>query len=294
MTPQSMVTVSRISSTKTRALQRKNSIQLSIKSDPNISSLCSQVETLLERVDGRPRENILTSLQKFLATASQISTDASAHITPEREKDLITHFDFPVDGLEDLSIRVLSAYSRAADWKQTVSLQNEYGQTLAHMSVMLGYLRLLGYLVEWGIDLNLTDLKGSTALHYAFLFNESTCAVSLIRSGADELALDELGRSPWNLNPSLVDEVTLGLRHVSKVDGSFSASCRPAEEEWEMEPSEDAAVLRAKCLLVNRWLQRMDGGYNSTDCLRDDHLPRLGPSPMCLPPNLTSGNGKKI
>ena len=252
------------------------------------------METLLGRVDGRLRENILTSLQKFLATASQISTDASAQIIPEREKDLRAHLDSPVNGLEDLSIRVLSAYSKAADWKHTVSFQNEYGQTLAHMSVMLGYLRLLAYLVEWGIDLNLTDLKGSTALHYAFLFNEAACAVALIRSGADELALDELGRSPWNLNPPLVDEVTLGLRGVPKDDGSFSASCRPAEEEWEMEPSEDAAVLRAKCLLVQRWLQRMEGEDNGIDCLRGDDLPRLGTSRTCLPADLGSGDGKKI
>ena len=251
------------------------------------------METLLERVNGIPRENILTSLEKFLATASQFTTNASASITQEHDEDLIAH-DFLANGLEGLYIRVLSAYSRAADWKQTVSLQNEYGQTLAHMSVMLGYLRLLGSLVEWGIDLNLADLNGSTALHYAFLFNEVTCAVSLIRSGADQLALDALGRSPWNLNPSLVDEVTSGLCGVSKVEGSLSVSCNAAEEEWEMEPPDDPAVLRAKCLLVQRWLQRMEEGSNRTDYLRGDHPPRPGTSPTYLPPNLGSENGKKI
>ena len=40
-----MVTVSRISSTKTRVLQRKNSIQLGVTSNTNISSLCSQMES---------------------------------------------------------------------------------------------------------------------------------------------------------------------------------------------------------------------------------------------------------
>lgn len=95
------------------------------------------------------------------------------------------------------------------------------------------------------------------------------------------------GREP---NPSLVDKSALQLPDVSKFEGSVSVPCHPAEHEWEMEPPE-AAVLRAKYLLVQRWLQRMDEGHHSADCLRDGHLPRSGTSPPC---HLDYENSKKF
>ena len=217
--------------------------------------------------------------------------DANVHTTPEHGKSLTTALHFQVEKLEGLSIRFLSAHSRATKWKKTVSLQNEYGQTMAHIAVMLGYLPLLRSLVDWGIAINLTDLKGSTALHYAFLCNESACAVFLIRSGANELALDELGRSAWELNPSLVDEFASRLPGVSKIDGSFSVSCHPAEDEWETEPPEETAELMAKYLLMQRWLHQVDGEHHSTECLRGDHLPWSGTSPPC---DAGYENGKKF
>ena len=221
-----------------------------------------------EQLDEVPLENVLRSIQQCLAVAMGSSTDANVHTTQEHGGGLRTHRCF-----EEFSICFLSPYSGATNWKQRVSLQNKFGQTMAHMAVVLGYLRLLGSLVEWGIDLNLTDLKGSAALHYAFLCNELACAVFLIRSGADELALDELGRSPWDLNPSLVDEITSRLRGVRKVDGSFSVSCRPAEEEWETEPPGDAAVLKAKCVLVKEWLQRTEEEQSTTNAINSECIP---------------------
>ena len=216
-------------------------------------------------VDGRPLENIFTSVQQCLEAAMRSSTDARVHTTQGHGGSLTAHLHFQLEKLEDLSIRFLSARSEAVNWKQIVSLQNKSGQTMAHMAVMLGYLRLLGSLIEWGIDLNLTDFNGSTALHYAFFCNESACAILLIRSGADELTLDELGRSAWDLNPSLVDEFASRLRDVLKVDGTFSVACHPAEEEWEMERPEESAALEANYLLIQRWLQRMEEGRGDTN-----------------------------
>jgi len=246
---------------------------------------------VFERLDGRPLETVLTSIQQSLTVAIGSNVDADVHTTTEHGKGLTTALDFQVEKPEGLSIRFLPAYSRATNWKKTVSLQNEYGQTMAHIAVMLGSLQLLHSLVDWGIDINLTDLKGSTALHYAFLCNESACAVFLIRSGADELALDELGRSVWELNPSLVDEFASRLPGVSKSDGSFSVSCRPAGDEWETELPGEATEPRAKYLLIQRWLCRMDEEHHSPDCSRDGQLPRSGISRPCDP---GYENGKKF
>ena len=257
-----------------------------------ISSLSSLLKTVLETLDGRSLENIFTSIQQRLEAAFGSSTGANVHTTQEHGGGRTAHLDFQVEELEDVSIRFLSAHSKATNWKQIVSLQNDFGQTMAHIAVMLGYPRLLGSLIGWGIDLNLTDLHGSTALHYAFLCNESACAILLIRSGADELTLDELGRSAWDLNPPLADECTSRLQDVPKVDGSFSVSYRPAEES-EMEHAE-AAALEATYVLVQRWLELMEGEGRDTNDLNGEHMPQFGISPPCLPSNLGDRNGKKL
>ena len=240
-------------------------------------------------LDGRPLESIMTSIQQRLEVAMESSTDAHVHRTQEHGGSLTAHLHLQLEELEDVSIRFLSAHSETENWKQIVSLQNKSGQTMAHMAVMLGYLQLLGSLVEWGIDLDLTDFNGSTALHYAFLCNESACAILLIRSGADELFLDELGRSAWELNPSLVDEFVPLLRGIPKIDGTFSVSCHPAEE-WEMERPEESAALEANYLLMKRWLQRMEEAQGD---INDLNGPQSGIAHPCLPSYPGYGNGKK-
>ena len=218
-----------------------------------------------ERLDGTPLENVLTSIQQCLTVAMGSSTYPNIHTSLGHVESLGAHRR--LQELEKFSIRFLSAYSRATAWNQIISLQNRFGQTMAHIAVMLGYFQLLGCLVEWGIDLNLTDSKGSTALHYAFLCNELPCAVFLILSGADELALDELGRSPWDLNPFLVLKITPRLRGLRKIDGSFSVSCHPAEEEWQETelPGEDVELPANWHPLVTNWLLQMPGERRTED-----------------------------
>ena len=212
------------------------------------------------------------------------STDSNVHTSLGHVESLGAHRRF--QELEEFSIRFLSTYSRATTWNQMISLQNKFGQTMAHIAVMLGHFQLLGSLVEWGIDLNLTDSKGSTALHYAFLCNELACAVLLIRSGADELALDELGRSPWDLNPFLVLKIMPRLQGLRKIDGSFSVSCHPDEEEWqETEPPREDVGLPANWHpVVTDWLLQMSGQRRTEDeqcteeeqrkTLNDEDIPR--------------------
>ena len=43
---------------------------------------------------------------------------------------------------------------------------------------------------------------GSTALHYAYLFEQEDCVALLIQAGAERFCLDDLGRSPSDLDPS--------------------------------------------------------------------------------------------
>ena len=243
-------------------------------------------------LDGRPLETIFTSIQQRLEAAVGSSTGTNVHTTQEHGGGRTAHLDFQVEELEDVSIRFLSAHSKTTNWKQIVSLQNDFGQTMAHIAVMLGYPRLLGSLIGWEIDLNLTDLHGATALHYASLCNKSACAILLIQSGADELALDELGRSAMSLNPFWAEAYTTRLLGVPKVDGGSSVSYRPAEEELKTEHPEEAAALEASYLLVHRWLQQMEEEQRNINHFNGEDVPQPGVSPPCSPSNLGDGNGK--
>ena len=150
--------------------------------------------------------------------------------------------------LEDISIRFLCTYSTHPNWKQIVSSRNDHGQTMAHICATLGYFRLLQHLFAWQIDVNVMDDMGSTALHYAYLFKQEECAGLLIRSGADPFILDDLGRSPSNLNPSL----EVRLHPVMEISGD-SSTHSVSTPDYIIEMPEEAEGLRAKHFLVQQW-----------------------------------------
>ena len=138
--------------------------------------------------------------------------------------------------LEMLAINFLCPYSTHPDWKQIVSSFNECGQTIAHISVTLGYSQLLQHLFTWEINLNIVDNMGSTALHYAYHFGQEECAKFLIQSGADALLLDTLGRSPSDLDPSMEVRLhaTVGHDSDNNTHSASSAICTirmPGEAE---------------------------------------------------------------
>ena len=122
---------------------------------------------------------------------------------------------------------------------------------MAHISVTLGYFRLLQYLFTWGINLNAVDHMGLTALHYSYLFNQEACTRFLIHSGADQFILDDLGRSPFSLAPSL--EVT--THSTIDADGSSSVDhASPIECNIDVP---EAEKLYAKHFLVQQWMEKV-------------------------------------
>ena len=142
--------------------------------------------------------------------------------------------------IEDISIHFLCTCSTHPNWKELVSSRNEYGHTMAHICVTLGYLRLLQHLCAWEIDLNAVDHMGSTALHYAYLFRQEECAKLLIRSGANRFIRDGLGRTPYAMpepfaTRELVDAIIpLTKKLVKAIDvhvGCFTTNT-PATTLW--------------------------------------------------------------
>jgi hypothetical protein len=122
---------------------------------------------------------------------------ASRGLKPYASKGLpsLDHGQF-----EEIAIYTLSSYSMHCDWTEAVSCPNEYGQTLAHLAVTLGYTRLLEQLISWKIDLSVRDAAGATALHFACLFDRPDCVPLLTRNGADQQTYDERDESDVSFN----------------------------------------------------------------------------------------------
>jgi ankyrin repeat protein len=82
-----------------------------------------------------------------------------------------------------------------------ISTTNDCNQTLAHISIFCDYPTLLSRLVDWRINLAITDVNGLTALHCAYMKGDSESVRNLRRGGASETATDTPGRAPSGLQP---------------------------------------------------------------------------------------------
>jgi ankyrin repeat protein len=85
------------------------------------------------------------------------------------------------------------------NFEQRLSSVNRYGRSLLHLAVHLRYRELVQRLVDWGIDLNLKDMNGFTALHAAYLCGDLSITHTLEQLGGIQLSLDILGRPPIEL-----------------------------------------------------------------------------------------------
>jgi hypothetical protein len=151
---------------------------------------------------------------------------------------------------------------------------------MAHISVTLGYFRLLQHLFTWEIDINAVDSMGSTALHYAYLFRQEDCARFLVHSGANQFILDALGRSPSDVDPYL--EVM--LQSTMDVDSDNSAD-RASPIQCDIKMPEGAEKLYAQQYLIQQWGQQVE------DKRREEVPPpgirTLGPpKPATTPPTI--------
>jgi hypothetical protein len=98
-----------------------------------------------------------------------------------------------IDNLKLLDICVPG--SDRVSTSAALSLASASGQqTLLHLSAILGFHRLLKYLVDRGVDLDVRDASGYTALHFAALCGRLACARILVEGGADVEIVDARGR----------------------------------------------------------------------------------------------------
>ena len=218
-------------------------------------SQLSMLKSIYHEADETTVQKTFASVQQSLAT---INTHPNLTLNtrvdhPDNREGAETSSRPKEVNLEEVSIHFLRTYSIHPNWKQIISSCNDYGQTMAHISVTLNYFRLLQHLLTWKIDLNIVDDTGLTALHYAYLFRQEECARLLIRSGADPFILDDLGRSPSNLNPSL--EVK---PHPSMEICGYSNTLSTSPADFNIEMPEEAEALFAKQFLIHQWTQKIE------------------------------------
>ena len=111
-------------------------------------------------------------------------------------------------------IQALLSLHTQPNFQRIVSVSNEYSQTLAHLSVLYGFKSLLKHLIEWNVELGVTDNNGLTALHCAYLSGDRDSILLLRRGGAPTSIPDKLGRAPvdlWPGGPDSASEVEAGI-----------------------------------------------------------------------------------
>ena len=133
--------------------------------------------------------------------------------------------------LEGWTLRFLTSFANKPSWENTVSLVNAHHQTLAHLAVLFRYTTLLKKVTQWGIDVDVQDVNGFTALHCAYLCGDLDSVGILKGYGADEDIQDNLGRRPLDMYiPSTNDPG----RGSPSSDRTSSSVQRPTagEEGW--------------------------------------------------------------
>ena len=135
--------------------------------------------------------------------------------------------------------------------REAISHASPSGQTLLHLSAILGFHRLLKHLVTLEIDLDVRDANGYTALHFAALCGRVACARILVEGGADIEIVDARGRlareiAQWRdqidvqeLLESHEHQLTSAIsdftsRHSDDADESTPELANPGEENSEL------------------------------------------------------------
>ena len=143
----------------------------------------------------------LSTMNSLVADAEAVSR--SVHSRAGSDSDSVPHMlsssssrgfqSVIIEFLHVLDIDVPS--TSVVTMKDALSHPNNSGQTLLHLSAILGFHRLLKHLISRGIDMDARDVNGYTALHFAALCGRVACARILVEGGADVEIVEARGRT---------------------------------------------------------------------------------------------------
>ena len=143
-------------------------------------------------------------------------------------------FSLGVGEMERWTLQFLSSLANSPGWENTVSLVNEHHQTLAHLAVLFRYTTLLKTVAQWGIDVDVQDVNGFTALHCAYLCGDLDSVRVLKGYGADEDIQDNLGRRPSDMYIQTTNDLGEESPLSDRTSSSAELSSAWEEEKFSM------------------------------------------------------------
>ncbi|GAA6054535.1 hypothetical protein JCM3770_005834 [Rhodotorula araucariae] len=143
-----------------------------------------------------------------------------------------------------------------------ISHANAQLHTLLHLATVLGFHRLVAFLLARGVALDAADRNGYTALHFAALYGRVSIARQLVDAGANVLARTRAGRDALEIAQERddVDVEELLLRASGREEVRLVPVATPTS-------SRDGGLLRASPAAGGSWLGE---GGNDEDGADDD------------------------
>lgn len=153
-----------------------------------------------QRMTGR-QEEPCNIARRIVAVGEMQPNSSSVPVT--RLAQSVIESDAPPPRLQDELVQFLTLLdvpdgvgSRAVSTSEAVSLQNETGHTLLHLSAVLGFDKLTTDLIARGADPDVRDATGQTPLHLAALRAQAGCVRVLLGGGADREIVNACGMAP--------------------------------------------------------------------------------------------------
>ncbi|PPQ98705.1 hypothetical protein CVT24_003413 [Panaeolus cyanescens] len=182
----------------------------------------------------------------------------------------LTVVDTPMDG----------AAPRSIPTGEALSHPSPSGQTLLHLSALLGFSSLMDFLIQHDADLDARDRNGFTPLHFAALAQSTQCASLLLQAGADMEVVNSLGKTPAEIAvPGFFKGMLSTSDHTESTDQSEDEDADLGDAEEEANDIDLRRILNRNRRAVSRRSSRLNLQSGRGTPLRSVGVSRAGTPP---------------
>ena len=165
-----------------------------------------RVESLMEKLEeffpasGANAIDDIQELQRGVIKGDLVELqDAEGHAAAKKmvllEQQLLEDFKRICSLFRHGKVEDCYALMSQPDWNLPIDYQDDYGNTLMHVAAQNGNKRLLKVCLKRGCNINIANLRGQTALHFAYGYGFNAAGEYLISKGADDSIKNKDGLS---------------------------------------------------------------------------------------------------